>query len=195
MERLFTRAAQSQVRGPAMDRHEVFSYPRLTECCSLQPTQHARYSPVRTESWAGQPFTSHVWTKGDRRSHTPTFRPFTGGQLMVAWSLTTWGARYERCRRKNIVIIGAVYLDELIARLSRPCSFTRHDGLPKFDQQMFRPFCAPTSNRIPNKIRSLFECEIDFRYSILHRVCHLVRAAILFVRAAGAGCKLYHPPT
>ena len=98
MERLFT-APNPQDAAQQWIGAKFFSYPRIDGMFIATADGKLLGSLPSAPDLAGQPFHPHGGKKAPTLKPALTFRPFTGGRLTVAWSLTSW-APYEHATEK-----------------------------------------------------------------------------------------------
>src|SRR5213080_2423276 len=98
MERLLPRPILRT--RPSNGSQRSFSLIRgLTECSSLRPTANFSVLCLPHRIWRASRLIPTCGKKAPTLNLAPMSRPFTGGQLMVAWSQTSW-APYERATEK-----------------------------------------------------------------------------------------------
>ena len=107
MERLFT-APNPQDAAQQWIGAKFFSYPRIDGMFIATADGKLLVLCLPHRIWRASRFIPTCGKKAPTLKPAPTFRPFTGGQLTVAWSLTSW-APSERATEK---------LSDISARLS-----------------------------------------------------------------------------
>ena len=107
MERLFT-APNPQDAAQQWIAAKFFSYPRIDGMFIAPPTANSWLTLRPHPIWRASRFIPRCGKKAPMLKLAPTFRPFTGGQLMVAWSLTS-SVPSERATEKPSAISARLF--------------------------------------------------------------------------------------